>query len=83
MDDLELIAQATSLVPVYVDGFGAFRKANGVFRAVGYVLDSGAALNLIVSLAGADLANRESRRVLDAKAATSALRIWNGAALAH
>jgi hypothetical protein len=51
----------------YVDGFGAFRKTNGVFRAVGWVADSGAVLNLIVSLTGADQANHEARRILDEK----------------
>jgi hypothetical protein len=82
MTDAELISQATALTPIYIDGFGAFRKTNGVFRAVGFVLDTGAVLNLVVSLAGADLANRESRRVLDERP-TKATGVWSGSALAH
>ena len=82
MPDEELIAQAVSLTPIYVDGFGAFRKVNGVLRCIGYVLDSGAQLNLIVSLVGADAATLESRRVLDAKEAP-AIKTWAPAQLTH
>jgi hypothetical protein len=82
MTDEELIAQAVSLIPVYVDGFGAFRKTNGVFRAVGFVADTGAVLNLIVSLTGADHANHEGRRILDEKPVQT-IGVWSGSKLAH
>jgi hypothetical protein len=82
MDDAELLAQAAALVPVYIDGFGAFRKVNGVLRCVGWVIDAGAQLNLIVSLAGADQGNRAARQTLDGKP-VPAIKIWNGARLAH
>jgi len=82
MEDAELIAQAMALSPVYVDGFGAFRKVNGVLRCVGYVIDGGAQLNLIISLAGAAVANAEARRVIEEKP-TKGLCIWNGEAMAH
>jgi hypothetical protein len=82
MTDEELIAQAALLIPVYVDGFGAFRKTNGVFRTVGWVADSGAVLNLIVSLTGADQANHEARRILDEKPVQT-IGVWGGSTLAH
>lgn len=82
MTDEELLTQATSLVPVYCDGFGAFRKLNGVFRCVGWDLISGANLNLIVSINGAEQSNRSARVALDGGAVPS-YRIWNGAKLAH
>lgn len=65
--DDELLVQAMSMPTVYVDGFGAFRKINGVLRCVGYVLGSGAQLNLIVSLAGAESSTIEAQRVLQEK----------------
>jgi len=83
MTDEELLAQSASLAPIYVDGFGAFRKVNGVLRCVGWVIDAGAQLNLIVSLAGADQGTRAARHVLDEKAPVRCIHIWNGAALAH
>jgi hypothetical protein len=82
MSDEELILQAASLPPVYVDGFGAFRKVNGVLRCVGWVIDAGAQLNLICSLTGADQGNRAARHVLDGKA-TACVHIWNGVSLRH
>jgi len=82
MTDEELISQAASLIPVYVDGFGAFRKTNGVFRAIGFVADTGAVLNLIVSLTGADRANHEARRILDEKPVQT-IGVWSGSTLAH
>lgn len=82
MTDEELIEQAASLAPVYVDGFGAYRKINGVLRCIGFVLETGAQLNLIVSLAGADVAYRETQRVLESAPAKS-IAMWNGASLAH
>jgi len=82
MTDEELIAQATSLIPVYVDGFGAFRKTNGVLRCVGWVIDGGAQLNLIVSLTGADQANYDARRILDERPIRT-VGVWSGSTLAH
>jgi len=67
MNDKELLAQAANVQTVYFDGLGAFRKINGVLRCVGYVIDGGAQMNLLVSLAGAEAANAEARRILDQK----------------
>jgi hypothetical protein len=83
MRDDELLLQAAGLAPVYVDGFGAFRKVNGVLRCVGWVIDAGAQLNLIVSLAGADQGTMVARQVLDDKPPARCIQIWNGTALAH
>jgi hypothetical protein len=77
MTDEDLMAQAASLVPVYVDGFGAFRKSNGVLRCIGWVIESGAQLNLIVSLAGADKAIRAARFALDAESPKT-IESWDG-----
>lgn len=82
MSDEELLAQSASLQPIYVDGFGAFRKVNGVLRCVGWVFDGGAQLNLIVSLTGAEKSNRAARHVLDDKAVAS-MHIWNGVSMRH
>ena len=82
MSDEELLLQATGLPPVYVDGFGAFRKVNGVLRCVGWVIDAGAQLNLIVSLVGAEESNLAARQALDGKTAACA-HIWNGVRLHH
>jgi hypothetical protein len=82
MTDEDLIGQAQALVPVYVDGFGAFRKVNGVLRCVGWVIESGAQLNLIVSLAGADKAIRAARFALDAESPKT-IEGWDGARMAH
>lgn len=82
MTDEELLAQAPSLPILYFDGYGAYRKVNGVLRCVGYTIGLGAQYNLITSLVGADQANRDTRRALDAKV-TKAIAIWNGTALAH
>lgn len=65
--DEELLQQSAGMPTVYVDGFGAFRKINGVLRAVGYVIGQGAQLNLIISLTGAESGNAEVRRLLDEK----------------
>jgi len=83
MKDEELLAQSASLVPVYIDGFGAFRKVNGVLRCVGWVIDAGAQLNLVVSLAGAEQGNRAARHALDEKPPAKCIHIWSGSALAH
>jgi hypothetical protein len=83
MTDEDLMAQAAALAPVYVDGFGAFRKSNGVLRCIGWVIESGAQLNLIVSLAGADEAIRAARFALDAKPPNkTVIESWNGERLA-
>lgn len=65
MDDEELLVQAANAPTIYCDGFGAFRKINGALRCVGYVLGSGAQVNLIISLTGAEAANTEARRILE------------------
>lgn len=82
MTDEELLAQSASVQTMYFDGFGAYRKVNGVLRCIGYVMEGGAQLNLIVSLVGADAANAETRRVLDAKA-SKGIAVWQGTAMAH
>lgn len=82
MTDEELLRQAPALPVLYFDGYGAYRKINGVLRCVGYTLGLGAQYNIITSIAGADLANRDTRRALDAKPA-HAIAIWKGSALAH
>jgi hypothetical protein len=83
MTDEELIAQSAVLTPVYIDGFGAFRKVNGVLRCVGWGIDVGAQLNLIVSLMGADQACGGIQRALRTEPVKSSIHIWKGAALAH
>jgi hypothetical protein len=82
MTDEELLRQATGAPTIYVDGFGGYRKINGVLRCIGYVIGSGAQLNLIMSLAGAESTNRMTRQALDEKA-TKGIHIWEGAQLAH
>ncbi len=82
MTDEELLAQAPGLPVLYFDGYGAYRKMNGVLRCVAYTIDLGAQYNLITSLAGADQANRATRMALDDKA-THGIKIWNGTVLAH
>lgn len=69
MTDDELMLQAAGLPTVYLDGFGAFRNINGVLRCIGFVVGSGAQLNLLVSLVGAEAGIAEARRVLDEKPA--------------
>lgn len=82
MTDEDLIEQAGALLPVYCDGFGGYRKINGVLRCVGYVLQGGANLNLIVSLAGADQAQIDTQRTLRQEP-VKGVDIWNGYRLAH
>jgi hypothetical protein len=67
MNDQELLAQAAGLPTLYFDGLGAFRKINGVLRCVGFTIDGGAQINLFVSVAGAEAANTEVRRILGQK----------------
>jgi hypothetical protein len=82
MTDEELLQQSANVPTMYFDGFGGYRKTNGVFRCIGYILGSGAQLNLVVSIGGADLAAIETRRTLD-EAPTKCINIWGGAAMAH
>lgn len=82
MSDEDLLAQAPGVQTMYFDGFGAYRKVNGVLRCIGYVMEGGAQLNLIVSLAGADAANAATRRALDGKP-TNCISIWHGSSLPH
>lgn len=82
MSDEELLLQGPNAPTMYFDGFGGYRKINGVLRCIGYIIGSGAQLNLVVSLGGAEMANRETRRVLDEKP-IKGLTIWSGASVAH
>ncbi|MET4529171.1 hypothetical protein [Bradyrhizobium sp. JR18.2] len=65
MTDEELLEQSATIPTIYCDGLGAFRKINGSLRCIGYVIGSGAQVNLIISITGADAANREARRILE------------------
>ena len=77
MTDDELIEQAQSLPLIYCDGFGAYRKVNGLLRCVGFVIQGGAVLNLGVSLIGADQAQLETQRTLRMEEQpTKGLVIW-------
>jgi hypothetical protein len=67
MNDEELLLQAANCRTMYFDGFGAFRRINGVVRCVGYIIGGGAQLNLIVSLVGTEVGIVEARRALDAQ----------------
>jgi hypothetical protein len=67
MNEEELLRQAASVPTFYFDGFGAFRKINGVLRCAGFVIGGGVQLNLIVSLNGAETAIADARKALDAK----------------
>lgn len=82
MEDQELLLQAAGIPTVYLDGFGAFRKINGVLRCVGYVIDSGAQLNLVVSLTGVEAGIAEARRTLDEKPVKPDAK-WGRLRLAH
>jgi hypothetical protein len=82
MSDEELLLQAANCPTMYFDGFGAYRKINGVLRSIGYILGTGAQLNFVISLAGAEMGNRIARQVLDEKP-TKGLHIWGGTNLAH
>lgn len=72
MNEEELLRQAASVPTFYFDGFGAFRKINGVLRCAGFVIGGGVQLNLIVSLNGAEAALADARKALDAKEASNA-----------
>lgn len=82
MTDEELLQEAANCPTAYFDGFGAYRKINGVLRCIGFIIGTGAQLNLVVSLPGAEMAQRETRRVLD-ETAVKGITIWSGTAPAH
>jgi hypothetical protein len=67
MNDEELLEQAAGVGTMYFDGFGAFRKINGVLRCVGFTIGSGAQLNLIISLSGAEIGIIDAKHALDEK----------------
>lgn len=82
MDEQELMSQGADVRTMYFDGFGGYRKINGVLRCIGFIIGSGAQLNLVVSLAGADKAAVATRQTLD-ETATKGIHIWGGSSLAH
>lgn len=82
MTDEELLQQSTSLPTMYFDGFGNYRKINGVLRCTGFIFGSGAQLNLAVSLVGAEMANRATRDALN-EPPVKGLHMWGGTSLAH
>jgi hypothetical protein len=82
MNEEELLRQAASVPTFYFDGFGAFRKINGVLRCAGFVIGGGVQLNLIVSLNGAEAALVDAKRALDAKE-SSEVRVLERIRLAH
>jgi hypothetical protein len=69
-DEEDILAQAAALPHLYFDGYVCYRKQNGVLRCVAHVAKV-PQYNIITSLAGADQANRDTRRVLDTKASTT------------
>lgn len=81
MTDEDLLAASPSLPYLYFDGYGAYRKINGVLRCVSHI-EGVPQYNIITSLVGADLANRATRLALDAQP-LSPVTIWVGRALAH
>lgn len=82
MTDQELMAEAPSLPVLFFDGFGAFRKVNGLLRCVGYTLSLGSQANLIISIAGAAEASVEALRVINEDSAKGG-SVWKGMTLAH
>lgn len=82
MNDEELLRQAANMPTFYFDGFGAFRKINGVLRCAGFIIGTGAQLNLVVSLSGAEKAIADARGALDAKE-VSDIRSLDRIRLAH
>jgi hypothetical protein len=81
MDDQELLIEAAGLPTMYFDGFGGFRKINGVLRCVGFIIDSGAQMNFIVSLAGAEASIVDAKRALEEKLQPLAAQVWRGCEL--
>jgi hypothetical protein len=82
MTDQDLMEQAPAISVLYFDGLGAFRKINGVLRCVGYTLELGAQMNVLISLAGAEQAIRSIRFALDAKEVPK-IGVGSGSTLAH
>lgn len=82
MTDEELLQESANCPTAYFDGFGAYRKINGVLRCIGFIIGTGAQLNLVISLPGAEMAQRETRRILDEQV-VKGITIWGGTALAH
>lgn len=80
--DEELLKHAPGLPHLYFDGYGAYRKINGVLRCVAFTVD-GPQYNIITSLAGADQANKDTRRALDAKTANPVLMLGGRALRTH
>lgn len=83
MTDEELLEKAADVPTIYCDGFGAFRQINGALRCIGYVIGGGAQINLVISLAGAEAANAEARRILEEKPATRGIDIIERMRIAH
>lgn len=82
--DDELLQQAAHCPTMYFDGFGAYRRINGVLRCVGYIFGAGAQLNLVVSLVGADSAQQATKRLLEDRPSESAVAaIWSGNDVSH
>jgi len=82
MTDQELLDAAPGLPVLYFDGYGAYRKINGILRCVGYTLGVGPQYNLVTSLAGADATNKIVRQILD-EAPVRPIKVWNGSRLPH
>ena len=82
MTDEELREAAPSLPVLYFDGFGYYRKCNGLLRCVGYTLGVGPQYNLVTNLTGADATNKIIRRILDGEP-TFDMKVCGGASLVH
>ena len=81
MTDEELQEAAPTLPVLYFDGFGNYKKVNGLLRCTGYTLGVGPQYNLVTSLAGADATNRIIRRILDERQVGGMIN-WDGVRLA-
>jgi hypothetical protein len=75
MTDEELMAQAAGLTPVYVDGFGAFQKKNGVFICIGH-FNGMAIMPLVISISGAKESNERARKALLEQRTNRTFEIW-------
>lgn len=76
MTDEELLDQSAAVPTMYFDGFGAYRKVNGVLRCIGYVIGTGAQLNLVIPVSGASDATAQTQRVL-AGQPTKSIVLWD------
>jgi hypothetical protein len=81
MSDEDLLQQAMSCPTFYLDGFTNYRNINGVLRCIGFTIGNGAQLNLVISLAGTEVALREARRALDEPPIRGA--VWGGERVSH